>query len=154
MTERPGSLLTSGSIVTLGVFVVILLACLAVLFVPAAFEASAAQRTARQYLTAINKSDATTALQECQYAELGHIRQEIAWWGGAEIQDVRFDAFNRMNPSYGPVRVLAVSFSYRRPGQTSWEQGFLRMFWLFRDGTLWTMPSPETCRGSNGYYGS
>jgi hypothetical protein len=119
---------------------------------PPWLDTPAAEQITRQYLTAISRSDPVAAKQECKGAEPEFVAQDIAMWGGSTIQDLQFSALERTSPSIGPTRILDVRFSYQRPGQTR-EQGLLRMFWLFRDGTPWPMPSSETCRGSSGFYG-
>jgi hypothetical protein len=115
------------------------------------FDTPAAEQLTQHYLMAISTADAAGAKQICKHAEEPHITQEITMWGDSAIRDLQFSALERTSPSYGPVRILDVRFSYQRRGQTTWAPGFLRMFWVFRDGTFWTMPSAETCDGSNGY---
>jgi hypothetical protein len=114
-------------------------------------DTSAARRNVEQYLMVISQSNAAAALQACPQADPTILAGQITRWGGADIQELRFAPLERMYPSYGPTQYLDVRFSYRHPGQTAWKRGSMRMFWMFRDGTFWIVPSSESCRGPSGW---
>jgi hypothetical protein len=120
-------------------------ACLGLSFAPRLFEASVAQELAQRYVLAISRSDAAAAEHQCQELDQGIIAAHIAHWGGTEIQDVHFAEIRRSSTSNGVERVLNVTFSYRYPGQTTWQRQALHMLWTLHDLEWWEIPSSETC---------